>query len=186
MIVSPMDFLTMRKKLEAGQYHSIRALADDFFLICKNAIVFNEPNSELANIAEALMSDGSDLISAHSLAHGGDPLAGFGFADGDNLNGQPPNFTQSGGGGRGRGGRVGSGGRALVGAAGMVEEERDPSRNARLQFWPNTRIHRAVPRLASTVGGSVVGVYVVLTGFLFPLRERYLWWMIRSCCLAAS
>uniref|UniRef100_A0A0D3KNP6 Bromo domain-containing protein n=1 Tax=Emiliania huxleyi (strain CCMP1516) TaxID=280463 RepID=A0A0D3KNP6_EMIH1 len=41
VIPDPMDFSTMRVRLRRGEYSSPLQLADDFVLLCRNALVFN-------------------------------------------------------------------------------------------------------------------------------------------------
>ena len=41
VIPDPMDFATMRVKLHKGAYATPKDLADDFALLCRNALVFN-------------------------------------------------------------------------------------------------------------------------------------------------
>ena len=41
----------MRAKLERGEYTAPKHLADDFRLLCRNAIVFNTNNGNLPRVA---------------------------------------------------------------------------------------------------------------------------------------
>ncbi|WOL15159.1 hypothetical protein Cni_G23940 [Canna indica] len=45
VIVHPMDFGTVRKKLASNAYHSFEQFEDDVFLICSNAMQYNAPDT---------------------------------------------------------------------------------------------------------------------------------------------
>ena len=51
VIPDPMDFSVMRTKLMRGEYTESKQLADDFALLCRNAIVFNTKNDNPFRIA---------------------------------------------------------------------------------------------------------------------------------------
>ncbi|EAY00015.1 Bromodomain containing protein [Trichomonas vaginalis G3] len=55
IIKKPMDFHTMKKKLNAGEYASIDNFYNDVKLICKNAEIFNGKKSMLALVGEDIM-----------------------------------------------------------------------------------------------------------------------------------
>lgn len=54
VVQNPMDLQTMRRKLVDGNYTTVKAFVDDFYLICDNAIKFNGQNSMLGYIAADL------------------------------------------------------------------------------------------------------------------------------------
>ena len=63
VIPDPMDFGQMRLRLLRGEYASPRALADDFRLLCRNAVVFNTCSTRvcagtLSVVEAALWSSG--------------------------------------------------------------------------------------------------------------------------------
>ncbi|XVF35824.1 hypothetical protein REPUB_Repub19eG0004000 [Reevesia pubescens] len=45
IIANPMDFLTVRKKLDVGAYTTLEQLEKDVFLICSNAMQYNAPDT---------------------------------------------------------------------------------------------------------------------------------------------
>jgi len=57
MISSPMDYGTMKKKLENGEYRSAQAMQKDFVLVMQNCLSFNAADSEIVQEArqQALM-----------------------------------------------------------------------------------------------------------------------------------
>lgn len=55
IIKKPMDFHTIKKKLNGGIYNSIDQFYNDIKLICKNAEIFNGKNSMLALVGEDIM-----------------------------------------------------------------------------------------------------------------------------------
>ena len=52
IIKNPMDFGTMRKKLNENQYNDVKEFVADVHLICENAIRFNGENSMYAFMAQ--------------------------------------------------------------------------------------------------------------------------------------
>lgn len=48
-ISKPMDYGTMKKKLENGEYRSAQAMQKDFILIMQNCLKFNAPDSEIVS-----------------------------------------------------------------------------------------------------------------------------------------
>jgi hypothetical protein len=57
VIEHPMDYGTMKEKLERGEYRSAQAMQKDFILVMQNCLKFNEKGSEIVNEArrQALM-----------------------------------------------------------------------------------------------------------------------------------
>jgi hypothetical protein len=57
LIKKPMDYGTMKEKLERGEYRSAQAMQKDFVLVMQNCIKFNDPNSDVVKKArqQALM-----------------------------------------------------------------------------------------------------------------------------------
>jgi hypothetical protein len=54
IILQPMDFLTMRKKLEGGEYPDLQPFKDDFILLCRNTVIYNEADSPFTEFAIAM------------------------------------------------------------------------------------------------------------------------------------
>ena len=59
-IENPMDYGTMKEKLERGEYRSAQAMQKDFILVMQNCLKFNEKDSEIVREArqQALMRPG--------------------------------------------------------------------------------------------------------------------------------
>ena len=57
IIKRPMDFSTMKKKLQNGEYSSVRSFIDDIQLICDNAKTFNGEQSLLGIIGNDIMDE---------------------------------------------------------------------------------------------------------------------------------
>lgn len=49
VIAKPMDFVRIKKKIDAGKYQSIEEMSDDVFLLCENARRYNIDGSEIYN-----------------------------------------------------------------------------------------------------------------------------------------
>jgi hypothetical protein len=62
VIKQPMDFSTMKKKLQKGQYKHLSEFQTDFELICNNAKTFNPPDSIYHKQAGKLLSVGLRMI----------------------------------------------------------------------------------------------------------------------------
>eukprot|EP00002_Diphylleia_rotans_P002559 TRINITY_DN11604_c0_g1_i1.p1 TRINITY_DN11604_c0_g1~~TRINITY_DN11604_c0_g1_i1.p1 ORF type:complete len:635 (-),score=99.85 TRINITY_DN11604_c0_g1_i1:179-2083(-) len=68
VIKNPMDFSTMKKKLDAGLYDSITAAKGDVDLICNNATTYNASKSRYAVMARSLQKYANALISESQFA----------------------------------------------------------------------------------------------------------------------
>lgn len=62
IIKSPMDFSTMRKKLDSGQYKSVDEFRHDFNLIITNAKIYNAPETIYWKSADKIHDFGNKLI----------------------------------------------------------------------------------------------------------------------------
>ncbi|KAG0185441.1 hypothetical protein DFQ28_009311 [Apophysomyces sp. BC1034] len=62
VIKRPMDFLTMREKLESGQYQHMEDFRDDFLLIMNNAKTYNAPDTIYWKSADKLLQYGLKAI----------------------------------------------------------------------------------------------------------------------------
>jgi hypothetical protein len=68
-IKQPMDYGTMKKKLDDGEYRSVQAMQKDFVLLMQNCLKFNAPDSEIVQEArqQALMKP--NILRRAALAH---------------------------------------------------------------------------------------------------------------------
>eukprot|EP00729_Bicosta_minor_P001020 gene1020-7725_t len=119
IILTPMDFLTMRKRFEAGEYADFAALREDFSLVCRNAVIYNEPESEFSAIARNMFEEGMALLDEVAIRFGGQ--------------GASSTFA-----------------RATKKKAGTAS-----TNSTKLRFWPNSKRHHALPRLAEAAGGGL-------------------------------
>ena len=62
VIKKPMDFVTMRRKLNEDKYPYWSLFVEDFELICQNCITFNLPNSIYWNEAKTLLLEGKKYL----------------------------------------------------------------------------------------------------------------------------
>ena len=56
VIKKPMDLSTIKKKLDAGEYHSPDRFRDDFKLMIKNCMTFNPPGNPVHEAGKSLQS----------------------------------------------------------------------------------------------------------------------------------
>ena len=70
VIPDPMDFSTMRVRLRRGEYSSPLQLADDFVLLCRNALVFNPSATNPYRVAaKSLHGRGQAVLQAQFGLH---------------------------------------------------------------------------------------------------------------------
>lgn len=62
IIKNPMDFSTMRKKLNEFEYESPEAFEEDLRLICSNCLIYNKPDTIYARYAIKLQKSIPDII----------------------------------------------------------------------------------------------------------------------------
>lgn len=62
MVKKPMDLSTVKKHLEDGQIGSPKDFYDEMMLICKNALTYNEPTSDLCELALEMRADIQTLM----------------------------------------------------------------------------------------------------------------------------
>ncbi|KAL0223112.1 hypothetical protein P9112_002502 [Eukaryota sp. TZLM1-RC] len=60
-VPQPMDISTMKKKAEEDEYLTLGEVRSDIVLIAMNAFRYNQPNSEIFNMARNFLFDGLDL-----------------------------------------------------------------------------------------------------------------------------
>lgn len=77
IISQPMDFLTIRQKVEENQYVSLQEFSDDFKLMCENAIKYNHVDTVYHKAAKRLLHTGSRMLQPDSLIRSMKPLLGY-------------------------------------------------------------------------------------------------------------
>ncbi|XP_071507502.1 bromodomain-containing protein 7-like [Diadema antillarum] len=68
IILRPMDFSTMKKKIEKEAYFSIDEYKADFVLMCENAMKYNRPETVYYKAARKLLNTGQKVMSTERLA----------------------------------------------------------------------------------------------------------------------
>ncbi len=75
IISKPMDFSTMRQKIEDNEYATLNEFIDDFKLMCENAIRYNHAETVYHKAAKRLLHVGTKLLQPDSLIRTLRPLA---------------------------------------------------------------------------------------------------------------
>lgn len=68
-IKNPMDYSTMKKKLENGEYRSAQAMQKDFVLILQNCRDFNDPSSDIVKEARRQHLRRPKILKEAALKH---------------------------------------------------------------------------------------------------------------------
>jgi len=63
IIKKPMDFSTMKLKIEDNQYKMLQEFMDDFSLMCTNAMEYNQPDTIYFKAAKRLLHTGLRILS---------------------------------------------------------------------------------------------------------------------------
>ncbi|XP_071957411.1 bromodomain-containing protein 7-like [Antedon mediterranea] len=69
IIAYPMDFSTMKVKIEHGSYNSINEYKADFVLMCENAMTYNRPETIYYKAAKRLLNVGMKIMNKERIAH---------------------------------------------------------------------------------------------------------------------
>ncbi|CAL8375407.1 unnamed protein product [Arctogadus glacialis] len=86
-ISQPMDFSTVRKRIEAHHYSSLEALEEDFNLIISNCMTYNNPESFFYKAAQRMQDHGGAILrKARRQAH----KVGYQVPGGTHLPTAPP------------------------------------------------------------------------------------------------
>lgn len=67
IIANPMDFFTIRSKIEEGKYQALTEFIDDFKLICLNAIQYNQEDTVYHIAAKKLLHVGLKMLKPGNL-----------------------------------------------------------------------------------------------------------------------
>lgn len=67
IITRPMDFLTMRQKIDDNQYASLTEFSEDFKLMCDNAMLYNNSETVYYKCAKKLLQLGQKTLSPENL-----------------------------------------------------------------------------------------------------------------------
>lgn len=75
IITKPMDFSTIRQKIEENEYQVLPDFTEDFRLMCENAIRYNHHETVYNKAARRLLQAGMKLLQPENLTRG--PVAAF-------------------------------------------------------------------------------------------------------------
>nr|CAG4650897.1 EOG090X04G3 [Simocephalus serrulatus]SVE94175.1 EOG090X04G3 [Simocephalus serrulatus] len=67
IITKPMDFSTMKQKIEDNQYRTLQEFTDDFVLMCNNAMTYNQPDTVYYKAAKRLLHTGLRTLTAEKV-----------------------------------------------------------------------------------------------------------------------
>uniref|UniRef100_A0A671LNP8 Bromodomain-containing protein 9 n=1 Tax=Sinocyclocheilus anshuiensis TaxID=1608454 RepID=A0A671LNP8_9TELE len=74
IIKHPMDFSTMKDKIDANEYKTITEFKADFKLMCDNAMVYNRPETVYYKAAKKLLHTGFKMMSKQAAILGDDHI----------------------------------------------------------------------------------------------------------------
>lgn len=77
IITKPMDFSTMRQKIDDNEYTTLQEFADDFRLMCENAIRYNHVETVYHKAAKRLLHVGGKLLQPEHLMRSLKPQPGY-------------------------------------------------------------------------------------------------------------
>lgn len=77
IISKPMDFSTIRQKIDENEYKSIDEFTEDFRLMCDNAQKYNHPETVYHKAAKRLLHVGMRLLQPENLIRTLRPLMGY-------------------------------------------------------------------------------------------------------------
>ena len=70
MVTNPMDYGTMKTKIESGEYRSAQAMQKDLTLVMQNCLKFNAVDSDIVKEAKKQMLMGPKLLRDAAVKHG--------------------------------------------------------------------------------------------------------------------
>lgn len=77
IITNPMDFSTIRQKMEDNQYTTIAEFSNDFKLMCENAIRYNHVDTIYHKAAKRLLHVGNRLLQPENMMRSLRPLMNY-------------------------------------------------------------------------------------------------------------
>jgi len=77
IISKPMDFSTMRQKIDDHEYAALTEFSDDFKLMCENAIKYNHVDTVYNKAAKRLLQVGMKHLQPENLMRSLKPLSGY-------------------------------------------------------------------------------------------------------------
>lgn len=77
IITRPMDFSTIRQKIDDSEYLSLMEFSSDFKLMCDNAIKYNHVDTVYHKAAKKLLINGMKLLTPDSLLRSLKPMSGY-------------------------------------------------------------------------------------------------------------
>ena len=67
IITNPMDFSTIKQKIDDNNYQNLRDFTDDFKLMCDNAMTYNHPDTIYYKAAKKLLHVGMKMVTPEKL-----------------------------------------------------------------------------------------------------------------------
>ncbi|XP_039951270.1 bromodomain-containing protein 7 [Bactrocera tryoni] len=77
IITKPMDFSTIRQKIDDSEYSTLTEFTDDFKLMCENAIRYNHVDTVYNKAAKRLLQVGTKHLMPENLIRSLKPLSGY-------------------------------------------------------------------------------------------------------------
>ncbi|XP_053959226.1 bromodomain-containing protein 7 [Anastrepha ludens] len=77
IITKPMDFSTIRQKIDDSEYGTLTEFTDDFKLMCENAIRYNHVDTVYHKAAKRLLQVGTKHLLPENLMRSLKPLSGY-------------------------------------------------------------------------------------------------------------
>ncbi|KAH8273732.1 hypothetical protein KR018_011185 [Drosophila ironensis] len=77
IISKPMDFSTMRQKIDDHEYGALTEFSDDFKLMCENAIKYNHVDTVYNKAAKRLLQVGMKHLQPENLMRSLKPMSGY-------------------------------------------------------------------------------------------------------------
>ncbi|BFF95691.1 bromodomain-containing protein 9 [Drosophila madeirensis] len=77
IISKPMDFSTMRQKIDGHEYGTLTEFSDDFKLMCENAIKYNHVDTVYNKAAKKLLQVGMKHLQPENMMRSLKPLSGY-------------------------------------------------------------------------------------------------------------
>ncbi|CAD6999761.1 unnamed protein product [Ceratitis capitata] len=77
IITKPMDFSTIRQKIDDSEYGTLTEFTDDFKLMCENAIRYNHVDTVYHKAAKRLLQVGTKHLMPENLMRSLKPLSGY-------------------------------------------------------------------------------------------------------------
>nr|CAG4645465.1 EOG090X04G3 [Lynceus sp. MCZ IZ 141354] len=89
IITKPMDFSSIRAKIDNNEYKSLMEMGDDFTLMCNNAMTYNQPDTVYYKAAKRLLHSGVKILSTGKIRRLVPTICNFGELTTEQLGFEP-------------------------------------------------------------------------------------------------